>query len=117
SGPPRPLRHWQWSARGPPARGRREKRSSSLVLIHRAKRLEAAKQGTRNGRRLPVACQRCVEVWIGHLDELLELGEFALGERGDLAVGKAAENKIHLAGTAMPAAKQQPLAAVVEADA
>src|SRR5260370_885541 len=54
---------------------------------------------------------------LAELDQLFELGQFMVGEPGDLGVGKAAENEIHLAGAAMPAAKQQPLAAVIEAAA
>jgi hypothetical protein len=45
------------------------------------------------------------------------LGQFVIPEARDLGVRKAAENQVHFAGTAMPAAKQQPLAAVVKAAA
>ena len=44
-------------------------------------------------------------------DQPLKLGQLALLKISDLLVGKAAENEIHLAGAAVPAAKQQPLAA------
>ena len=61
-----------------------------------------------------VAGQGGIEIGIGHFDQALELGQFGVGQVGDLGVGEAAEDQIHLAGAAMPAAKQQPLAAVVE---
>jgi hypothetical protein len=43
------------------------------------------------------------------------LGQFVVREVLNLGVRKAAENEIHLAGAAMPAAEQEPLAAVIEA--
>ena len=61
-----------------------------------------------------VAGQRGIEIGIGHLDQALELVQFGVGEVGDLGIGKPAEDEVHLAGAAMPAAKQQPLAAVIE---
>ena len=46
-----------------------------------------------------------------------ELGQFVIDQARYLGVRKAAEDEIHLAGTAMPATEQKPLAAVVEAAA
>src|ERR1700682_702742 len=48
---------------------------------------------------------------------MLQLGQFVILEACDLGVREAAENQVHFAGTAMPAAKQPPLAAVVKAAA
>ena len=53
-----------------------------------------------------VAGQRGIEIGIGHLDQMFELSQFVVAQVGDFGVGKAAENEIHLAGAAMPAAKQ-----------
>ena len=80
------------------------------------KRLDAVEQAVRIfRRRRHLAGQRGIEIGVGHVHQILELSQFVLREIGDLGIGKAAENEIHLAGAAMPAAKQQPLAAVVEA--
>jgi hypothetical protein len=48
---------------------------------------------------------------------MFQLSEFVVAERGDLGIGKPAEDEIHLAGAAMPAAKQQPLAPVIQSAA
>src|SRR5262249_11046440 len=66
------------------------------------------------GNRL-VAGQRSIEIGIGHLDQALELTELVIGEVCDLGVGKATEDQIHLARTAVPAAEQKPLAPEIEA--
>src|SRR5262249_45901123 len=62
-----------------------------------------------------VAGQRSIEIGIGHLDQALELTELVIGEVCDLGVGKATEDQIHLARTAVPAAEQKPLAPEIEA--
>ena len=59
--------------------------------------------------------KRGIQIGIGHLDQVFQLRQFGVGKIGDRGVGEAAENQIHLAGAAMPAAKQQPLAAVIQA--
>ena len=64
-----------------------------------------------------VADQRGIEIGIGHLDQAFEFGQFVIAHGRYLGIRKAAEDEIHLAGTAMPAAEQKPLAAVVEAAA
>ena len=61
-----------------------------------------------------VAGQRGIEIGIGQLDQALELVQFGVRKIRDFGVGKAAEDEVHLARAAMPAAKQKPLAAVVE---
>jgi len=58
--------------------------------------------------------KRGVKVGIGHLDQTLQLIELIAGQMRNLGIGKSAEDKVHLAGAAMPAAKQQPLAAIVK---
>src|ERR1700726_3104402 len=68
-------------------------------------------------RQRLVAGQRGIEIGGGDLDQALELRQFVVGEGCDLGIRKTAENEIHFAGAAMPAAKQQPLAAVIEAAA
>ena len=62
-----------------------------------------------------IAAQSGVQIGIRHLDEVFQIGQFGVGKLGDGGVGEAAENRDPLAGAAMPAAKQQPLAAVIEA--
>src|SRR6202035_3697112 len=81
-----------------------------------AKRLDAVEQAVGIfRRRRHLAGQRGVEIGVGHVHQMLELRQFLFREICNLGIGKAAENQVHLAGAAMPAAKQQPLAAVVEA--
>jgi hypothetical protein len=46
---------------------------------------------------------------------MFQFGEFIVGEAGNGPVGKPAEDEVHFPGAAMPAAKQKPLAALVEA--
>ena len=106
--------------KGQRAAGREQFGGRSCRRLHasliRAKRLDAVEQAVGIfRRRRHLAGQRGIEIGIGHLDQMLELSQFVVREIGDLGVGKPAENEIHLAGAAMPAAKQQPLAAVVEA--
>ena len=68
-----------------------------------------------SGASARIAGQRGIEIGIGHLDQMFQFGQFVVGQVGDLGIGEPAEDQIHLAGAAMPAAKQQPLAAVIEA--
>ena len=55
--------------------------------------------------------------WSDIGDMKLQMVGLTAGGDSQVRVGEAAENEIHLAGAAVPAAKQEPLAAVVEADA
>jgi hypothetical protein len=85
-------------------------------VIHRAKCLDALEQRPgmfrlwRNG-----AGQRGIEIGVGHVDQDLEIAQFIVAQIGDFGVREPAEDQVHLAGAAMPAAKQQPLAPVIEA--
>jgi len=54
---------------------------------------------------------------LGQLDQAFEFTQFVIGHVRYLGIRKTAEDQIHLAGTAMPAAEQKPLATVVEAAA
>ena len=62
-----------------------------------------------------VADHRGIEIGIGHLDQALQFGQFAIAQVGYLVIRKPPENEVHFTGAAMPAAEQKPLAAVIEA--
>src|SRR5580700_2841453 len=66
------------------------------------------------GRQRPVAGDRGVKIGIRHFQEPFELPQLVVAEVSDFRIRKAAEDEVKLAGAAMPAAKQQPLAAVIE---
>src|ERR1700759_5301476 len=66
------------------------------------------------GRQRPLTADSGVEVGIRHFQQPFELSQLVVAEIGDLRVRKAAEDQVKLAGTAVPAAKQKPLAAVIE---
>jgi len=55
-----------------------------------------------------------VDSYADILDQALKAIQIAVGEVSDFGIGKAAEDEIHLAGAAMPAAKQKPLAAIIK---
>src|SRR3954470_1660241 len=48
---------------------------------------------------------------------MLELDQLGLAKIGDFAIGKAAQDQVHLTGAAVPATEQQPLAAVIQSAA
>jgi hypothetical protein len=64
-----------------------------------------------------VAGQRGIEIRIGRLDQPLEFSQFIIAQTRYLGIGEAPEDEVHLTGTAMPAAEQEPLAAIIKAAA
>src|ERR1700752_4076614 len=81
--------------------------AASCALIHGSEGLDALEQRARMFRRQGrVADQRGIEIGIGHLDQALQCAQF-FGRKGcNLGIGKAAEDQVHLARSAVPAAKQ-----------
>ena len=68
-----------------------------------------------HARRNAAGAGQCgIEVRIRQFDQLLEFGQLRIRQIGQMRVGKAPDDQIHLARAAMPAAEQKPLAPIVE---
>jgi len=65
-------------------------------------------------RHRQVAGHQQEELVVGKVEEPFILVEFVAGQAGDLGIGEAAEDEIHLAHAAMPGAEQEFLAAGVQ---
>ena len=65
-------------------------------------------------RRRGLARDGSVQIEIVDFDQALQIIDLALAKLGNMGIGETADNQIHLARAAMPAAITQPLAPIIK---